>query len=459
MERRFWLIAGGWLLLLAQTAAAGPALVIDRAQVNVRADATVQSERIAVLRQGAEVEQLDSKDEWRRIRLSDGREGWVHSVLVREQLIVTGDGVRIRAAGSVQAPTVAMASRGEELGKLGQRGNWSEVGLPDGRTGWIWSRLVRPKEISITPAAQERQPAVREESPPPQPAAAVETEPAEPEKEEPAAVRRNSYAEGLQQAAAGDYRAALASFEEVLRQDPDHLNALIHVAQAHKQLGNFDPAREKLYRAMEIGKDRRDIFMTLGEVYRLSGEPDSARKYQALFRGEEWVPKTEEKPAEPPPAESVLPSVDVLWIYGGAALGASAVLVVLALLVRSQKRKGGEEERRGAGREGKFARTMRSSAQARVGSGEEAELDRQIQEKRAELRESAATFLGPDALGEAEEGQEDGHLEHVLNDLEALRKALEMQDERARIYADLVRLQSMKIEMMSQELQMRRRRT
>ena len=47
---------------------------------------------------------------------------------------------------------------------------------------------------------------------PPQPAAAVETEPAEPEKEEPAAVRRNPYAEGLQQAAAGDYRAALASF-------------------------------------------------------------------------------------------------------------------------------------------------------------------------------------------------------------------------------------------------------
>ncbi|MBT4500150.1 MAG: SH3 domain-containing protein, partial [Gemmatimonadetes bacterium] len=77
---------GAGLLLLAQAAVGGPALRVDRLQVNVRADATVQSGLVAVLVAGEEVEQLGEKDEWRRIRMADGREGWVHAGLVQERL-------------------------------------------------------------------------------------------------------------------------------------------------------------------------------------------------------------------------------------------------------------------------------------------------------------------------------------------------------------------------------------
>ena len=45
----------------------------------------------------------------------------------------------------------------------------------------------------------------------------------------------------------------------------------------------------------------------------------------------------------------------------------------------------------------------------------------------------------------------------ILDQVEDLRKALDMQDERARIYADIVRLQNMRIEVMNEEVRMLRR--
>ena len=471
MGKMFFSLCGG-LLLWVGAAAAGPALQIDRIQVNIRADATVQSELIAVLGQGEEVELLGSKDEWRRIRILDGREGWVHSRLVQERLMVIGNGVRIRSAGSVTAASLAMVSEGDELGKLGQRGNWFEVRLADGKTGWIWSKLVRAKEISIAASAEEERAIVEEEIAP-----AAEAEPLEPEEEieaeeeeeaidegSPVAVWGNPYAEGLQQAIAGDHRAALASFLEVLEQDPNNLNALIHASRAHRQLGDYDPARQKLYQALELGKGRRDIFRDLGEVYRLIGKADSVLKYQALFRGEEWVPQvgSEGTRTEAELRETNWPLVDMLWMYAAVGGGISVVLAGLIFLLRRQKAKTSREEGAPADREKgtKFPRAMRETRerQVPVDGGEASELERQIQEKRAELRESAEAFLGPEALASPEGEGEDQHLEQILNHIEALRHALEMQDERAGLYADLIRLQNMKIEAMSQELRLLRRR-
>lgn len=470
MVKLIFSLCGG-LILWVGIAAAGPALRIDRLQVNIRGDATVQSELVAVLGQGEEVELLGSKDEWRRIRILDGREGWVHSRLVQERLLVTGNGVRIRSAGSVAAPSLAMVSTGDELGKLGGRGNWFEVRLADGRTGWIWNKLVRAKEISIAASMQEDQTVVEEEIAP-----AAEVEPVDREEEietgeeevtdegSPAVVRGNPYAEGLQQAISGDHRAALASFLKVLQQDPGNLNALIHAARAHRQLGDYDSARQKLYQAMELGKGRRDIFRDLGEIYRLDGKADSAFRYQALFRGEEWIPQVEGEitQTDPESTQASWPLADMLWIYAAVVGGTSVVLMGLIFLLRRQKAKTSREGGEPAGRErgGKFTRAMRETRGRRVpvSGGEAAELEYQIQEKRTELRESAETFLGPEALVQPEGGTEDQHLEQMLGHIEALRHALEMQDERARLYADIIRLQNMKIETMSQELKLLRRR-
>ena len=81
---------------------------------------------------------------------------------------------------------------------------------------------------------------------------------------------------------------ALVLFNKVLVTRPDHLDALLHAARAHIQLGVYDLALDRLYQAMAVRENRRDIYVTLSEVYRLGGVPDSAAKYQALYRGEKW---------------------------------------------------------------------------------------------------------------------------------------------------------------------------
>mgnify|MGYP001207032535 FL=1 len=449
----------GLFLLLAVVSAieAGPALKMHRPQVNVRADATVQASRIAVLAQDVEVEALGRKDEWFRISLPDGREGWVHSRLVREIVVVTGEGVRLREAGSTTAPTVATAAKGEELGKVGERGNWFEIALADGGRGWIWKELVRVKTIRsvVAKVPEEQEAEIRPE--------AVVQEEAEPIVEEvvapPPVLRRNIYAEGLQHAAAGEHQLALDLFNDVLDSKPDHLDALIHAARAHKHLGVYDRALDRLYQAMTLGEGRRDIYVTLAEVYRLGGVPDSSAKYLALFRGEKWEkPKTVGQDKQPEQEDDM--PLGAWWIYGAGFVGALLLGVGGWVVVRLRRpravklAKEGKEQGAKAAK-GKFAKEMRQSrGTGTSGSGEEVELERQIQEKRADLQQSSAAFLGPNALG----GGEDAHLEQIIGQVETLRGALEAQDERAHIYADIVRLQNAKIEAMEQELELLRRR-
>ncbi len=421
------------IALMAAPLAAGPVLKIDRTQVNIRADATVQSARVAVLQQGVEVEALGRKDEWFRIRLPEGGEGWIHAGLVQEIVVVTGDAVRLREAGSTNAPMIATASKGDELGKVGERGNWYEVTLPGGDRGWIWKELVQPKAFFLPAPTAVEEPVV--ESAPP-------------------VVRSNPYADGLVRAAAGEYEEALALFNEVLADNPTHADALLRAAKAHEQLGDLDQALDRLYQAVAVGEGRIDIYVTLAEVYRQAGVPDSAAKYLALFRGEKWQQPAATAPPEPEP-EGDMP-VEAWWIY---ALGCLGGVIVLGGVVIARRMRGGDgvsKEPVAKPAKGKFARQMRQTKAApAVGGGEEGELERQIQQKREDLQQSSAAFLGPNALGEGE----DAHMEQVLGQVAALRKALEAQDERADIYADIVRLQNAKIEAMERELAMLRRRS
>ena len=103
---------------------------------------------------------------------------------------------------------------------------------------------------------------------------------------------------------------------------------------------------------------------------------------------------------------------------------------------------------------GKFGRDLQESSSRReegsVSTGEEEDLDAQIEQKWRELREGAELF-GPSSDGG---GTEDEQLEQIVGHLETLRSGLEMQDSRAQIYAEIVRLQRLKIESMNEELRL-----
>ena len=400
-----------------------------------------------------------------------------------------------------------MVYKGQELGKLGHRGSWLNVQLADGRSGWIHSKFVRRKTIEDVRAVMPSVSVPDSPSPPAKVAEFPEPDPEFGVGEVPFALRKNPYSEGLQLEAAGDYAAALKQFEEVLTEDPRNVSALYHAAQAHIQLGQLDEASALLYGALRHSGGRKDLYLTMSEVYRRRAMPDSAAKYEQLFSGEQSRdrPAASSESPEPlgessqesaalsetsgegsriageldvveglsdigdaVPAEAVGHSSDEdtgsdrlhLFAIGSAAL---VVILVAAIWVGIRLGRGGESD--GAKKKGPakrrenagFSKALNeeslAASEGRVTSEEEAELDRQIDAKWLELRQSSELFAP------VEEGQagEEGQLNSILDHVEALREALDLQDERATMYADVVRLQNMKIESMNEEIRLLRK--
>ena len=462
-------------MLLCAVAVEGQSVyAVDRERVNVRQDATTQSARVAVLRHGEQVVEVRRVGQWMRVRMPDGASGWIHSQLLRPRLLVEGEGLRLRSGAAATSTSVAMLFRGQEVTRLSQSGGWTRVELQDGRKGWLSSQYVRAKtEVDLR---QER---------PGQAGAAIEvvrSSPSPPERtgepSESAPLQRDPYAEGLQHEAGGDYALALDSFLEVLAADPDQVNALVHAAQGHRKLGEYDQALEKLYRALQLTGGRKDVYLTLGEIYRLQAAPDSAAKYQALFRGDP-VPQTPDAPAaaahdmfadtksdavlsSPLPKGTELDhlpkprivadetgglSFDTPWLpVGLAGIGLLALAAVGWWVVNTSTHR----TPKGAAvvSDPRFEKVWsEESRQARHGKAtteEEAELDHQIDDRWGQLKESAAAFAPPPVTGEGVDG--------ILDQVEGLRHTLEGQDERVRIYTDIVRLQNMKIDAMTEEI-------
>lgn len=389
-------------------------LVANRPQVTIRSDATVQSEKVEVVVQGEELQKVRRKGDWYQVTLPDGRNGWVHYTLVVE---------REEAPGKTAKPTRPRETRPQ-----------TEEPAPARSAG---TRESREPEREANPPLSEPEPA--------------------------AELTRNPYAEGLQHEVEGNYGAALRNFEEALQQDPDNLNALIHAAQAHQQLGEYSAALQQLYKALEKSPGNRAVFSRLGEVYQLRSEPDSAGKYQALARGEAPSAPEPIRAAAPEPEVPRQPVEDVLWVYLAAVAGVCVLGLGIMWWWHRRSRPGEEEE----GDEnppvrperGKFAAALDEGAQrSQLRPAEAEELDRRIEDKWRELRQSSAAFMPPELRAKAAAGQaEEAQLDLVLGHLETLRRALGAQEERAHLYRDIMRLQNMKIEAMEEELRLLRR--
>ena len=425
--------------------AAGPVIEVDRPQVNIRADATVQSVRIAVLKEGKRVERIAQKDEWNQIRLPDGRLGWLHGNLVKEIWTVTGQRVRVRTAGSTEAPTAAIVDQGSELALIGRAGRWLEVEMLSGDRGWIWKELVRPLELIGTTDVEVSKNEAQIVAVAPDDTV-VQDDEATVSNSLPEGSILNPYAEGLQRIGDGDYAGALVAFEQVLVDDPGHIRALLHAARAHHELGQYDAGIEKLYRAVGQGEGHRE----LAKMYRAIGLPDSAAKYNALARG---VGLTQLADGD---VEQTQKEGSEAWIWSVLA-GVAAVLCLgfIFLFVRGLRRM-----KQGVVAEtprSKFARAVEKARPQDMskGGGEEKALERQIEQKRSALRASIDAF---NPSSSSEQADENVFMDGLLGQVDTFRQALEAQDERAKMYAELVRLQTQKIEILEQELQLLRRR-
>ncbi|VDI27895.1 Hypothetical predicted protein [Mytilus galloprovincialis] len=86
----------------------------------------------------------------------------------------------------------------------------------------------------------------------------------------------NLYHLGLAQYYRGRIRNAIEVFKEVLKVQPDHIDACSSVGQAYKELGNLRAARGKFNRSLEINSNHSLTLQLRANMYYYSGDPMKA---------------------------------------------------------------------------------------------------------------------------------------------------------------------------------------
>ena len=181
-----WLVEVGQVTQTAQPAAA-PATTIPAATAQVSREAVAQKavnlrsgpgtsfELVGSAAPGARLPVLETSGQWVKVRLADGKSGWVAGWLVevrqvtqaaqpapqqalpipvtqvsREVMVKTG-GVNIRSGPGTSHALAATLPQGTRLPLLEVSGYWLKVSLPANKTGWVAAWLVDVKQVATAP--------------------------------------------------------------------------------------------------------------------------------------------------------------------------------------------------------------------------------------------------------------------------------------------------------------------
>lgn len=123
---------------------------VTTANLNVRSENNTSSTIISKLSSGEEVAVVESKDGWYKIKLSNGKEGWISSSYASLKSgyavgIVGNDKVNLRQGASLESTSIGTLSKGTEVSVVEKNGDWYKVDL-NGQEGYVYVSLITLKE-------------------------------------------------------------------------------------------------------------------------------------------------------------------------------------------------------------------------------------------------------------------------------------------------------------------------
>ncbi|MEE0775659.1 MAG: SH3 domain-containing protein [Bacillota bacterium] len=123
--------------------------------VNVRAQASQDSEIVAFALEGDTMEQLGESNGWIHVRMADDTKGYVSSDLVSEangtnpssaptrKVVITNSFARIRSEATVDSDEVTRLDRGDSGIYLEEVDGWYHIVLDDGESGYVRNDLAK----------------------------------------------------------------------------------------------------------------------------------------------------------------------------------------------------------------------------------------------------------------------------------------------------------------------------
>lgn len=121
-------------------------LWVDAPTALVYAEPSPFATLVATLTGGSELKCLGKGDDWYKVALEDGRTGWVHEDVVEDDppgvLFVRVASASLHASPSAMSEVVAEVQAGDQLTKLLKIDDYYRVRLANGKEGFVFKRAV-----------------------------------------------------------------------------------------------------------------------------------------------------------------------------------------------------------------------------------------------------------------------------------------------------------------------------
>jgi N-acetylmuramoyl-L-alanine amidase len=152
----------GLLLTLAFAGSLSARVVaVEKDLVNIRQAAGTTAPVVGRADKGAIFGWYGGAENWTQIKLPDGKTGYIRNDLLQgyDEVTVTGSAVRIRQSPSLTAAIMGQAQRGENLAALDYQDGWYKVRYGQGQdTGWISGDYVKPGAPVVLSFSQQAAP-------------------------------------------------------------------------------------------------------------------------------------------------------------------------------------------------------------------------------------------------------------------------------------------------------------
>lgn len=144
---------------------AGTVMYVTASTVNVRAEASADSDKITSLTKGTSVTAYENKDGFYEVKLSDGKTGYISDKYLSvddpkvspsatgtptatpdtskgTKMYVTGDGVNVRKSNSTSSDKVAQLVKGKEVTAYAKVGDWTYIQYGTNKYGYVSSKYL-----------------------------------------------------------------------------------------------------------------------------------------------------------------------------------------------------------------------------------------------------------------------------------------------------------------------------
>jgi len=371
---------------------------------------------------------------WVRVDLPGGKEAWISGryldqTIARDRLVVSSNRINVRNQPSAKSEKIATLKKGDALGRVRKQDNWYLGVLPDGRKrGWVHKDLVRLDAL----APEEKAPAPEQET--------------EPEPEKPEVDYRAVAQKALD---AGRTEDAIEAYRNALEKEPN--NGILHfdLGKLLDKVGKPEQAIPHMRKAIDGRPARPEAEFTLKRLLkeREAGQSEDDPSVASEVEDDEFA---EDGEAESTPIYEVLAD-NAVYILPTALVCAIAFVVVLVVLFRRRGVSTSSPSFRRRKADGGFDDVLKYAVEKRPVIREIEEAEKKLTEMDEALNKRFASFQEKDESGRPRLPPGES-AERLIKRVDSLRKTILNQEERSRIYSDLVVLQNEKISALDDEI-------